>query len=44
MLAEAIRTGSQPPERRLITPESVPSLQELARKSDPAKMHRSVGV
>jgi len=32
-LTEAIRTGSQPPERKLIIPESVPSLDELAARS-----------
>lgn len=32
MLTEAIRTGAQPEERRLITPESVPPLGELAAK------------
>lgn len=30
MLTEAIRTGVQPPERKLIVPESVPSFEELA--------------
>jgi ribose transport system substrate-binding protein len=42
MLTEAIRTGSQPPERKLIPPDSVPALNELAAKAaggDPA--HRS---
>src|SRR5271169_1023072 len=33
MLTEAIRTGSQPPESRLIAPESVPSMQELAARA-----------
>lgn len=42
MLTEAIRTGSQPGERRIITPESVPSLDELAAKpSGSAKTQRS---
>ena len=33
MLTEAIRTGTQPPERRLIAPVSVPSLEELAARA-----------
>ncbi len=33
MLTEAIRTGSQPPERKLISPDSVPALNELAAKA-----------
>ncbi len=33
MLAEAIRTGSQPPERKLIPPESVPALNDLAGRA-----------
>ncbi len=33
MLTEAIRTGSQPPERKLIPPESVPALVDLAAKA-----------
>jgi ribose transport system substrate-binding protein len=33
MLTEAIRTGTQPPERKLLIPESVPSLEELAARS-----------
>lgn len=33
MLAEAIRSGSQPPECRLIAPESVPSTDELAARA-----------
>ena len=33
MLTEAIRTGAQPAERRMIVPESVPSLAELAAKT-----------
>jgi ribose transport system substrate-binding protein len=33
MLTEAIRTGSQPPERKAIIPESVPSMQELAARA-----------
>jgi ribose transport system substrate-binding protein len=41
MLAEAIRTGSQPVENRLISPESVPSLEELATKRT---MHRSANA
>ena len=47
MLTEAIRTGTQPPERKLIAPESVPSLEELATrvaKIEGAKLHRSAGA
>jgi ribose transport system substrate-binding protein len=47
MLTEAIRTGTQPPERKLIAPESVPSLKELAArtaKSESAKGYRSAGA
>jgi ribose transport system substrate-binding protein len=47
MLTEAIRTGSQPPERKLTVPQSMPSLQELAAraaKNEPVKVHRSAGV
>jgi len=33
MLTEAIRSGEQPPERRLIASESVPSLKELGSKA-----------
>jgi ABC-type sugar transport system substrate-binding protein len=46
MLTEAIRSGSQPPQRKLTAPESVPSIQELA--SRPARSHtgkhRTAGV
>jgi ribose transport system substrate-binding protein len=46
MLTEAIRSGSQPPQRKLIAPESVPSIQELAAR--PARSHtgkhRTAGV
>jgi hypothetical protein len=47
MLTEAIRTGSQPPERKLIAPESVPSIDELAARAAKAgagKLHRSTGA
>ncbi len=47
MLAEAIRDGKQPPERKLIAPESVPSLEELTtrmEKRDAAKLHYSAGA
>jgi ribose transport system substrate-binding protein len=47
MLTEAIRTGSQPPERKLTTAESVPSLKELAARSASAraaKVHRTAGA
>jgi ribose transport system substrate-binding protein len=46
MLAEAIRSGSQPPERKLIAPESLPSIEELAARKakNSAGKHRSVGA
>ena len=45
MLTEAIRTGIQPPERRLIVPESVPSIEELTAKTPgTGRQHRSAGV
>lgn len=47
MLTEAIRTGSQPPECKLIAPESVPSIEELTKRSvkaDPGPLHRSTGA
>jgi len=47
MLTEAIRTGAQPPERKLTVPESVPSLAELAARgsrNDNGKAHRSAGA
>jgi ribose transport system substrate-binding protein len=33
MLTEAIRTGSQPPQSKLIAPESIPTIQELATRA-----------
>jgi ribose transport system substrate-binding protein len=47
MLTDAMRTGSKPPERKLILPESMPSLQELAAqggKTQAAKLQRSAGA
>jgi ribose transport system substrate-binding protein len=47
MLAESIRTGSQPPEHKLIAPESVPAINELAAqtaKADAGKLHRTAGA
>ncbi len=45
MLTEAIRTGSQPPECRLIVPDSVPSIEDLAAKTASAgKQRRSAGA
>jgi ABC-type sugar transport system substrate-binding protein len=47
MLTEAIRTGAQPPERKLTEPESVPPLAELAArgsKNDNGKAQRSAGA
>jgi ribose transport system substrate-binding protein len=44
-LTEAIRTGSQPAERRLIIPESVPSLEDLsARATGQGKHPRSTSA
>lgn len=37
MLTEAIRSGSQPPQRKLTAPESVPSIEELAAR--PSRAH-----
>jgi len=47
MLTEAIRTGSQPPQAKLIAPESVPTLPELAArgaKVAPNQQLRSAGA
>jgi ribose transport system substrate-binding protein len=47
MLTEAIRTGVQPLERKLIMPESMPSMDELAAriaKGDAGKRHFSARV
>jgi ABC-type sugar transport system substrate-binding protein len=47
MLTEAIRTGSQPVERKLLAAESIPSLEDLTRrtaKTDPGRLHHSAGV
>ncbi len=47
MLTEAIRTGSQPPECKLIVPESVPSIQELAARTTKiggSQSHRTAGA
>ncbi len=47
MLTEAIRTGSQPPERKLTVPESVPTIDELAARSaqnNKTNLHHSAGV
>ncbi|MGA8214523.1 MAG: substrate-binding domain-containing protein [Candidatus Sulfotelmatobacter sp.] len=41
MLTEAIRTGSQPPEVKLIAPESVPTIQELAARAAKANVGNS---
>lgn len=43
MLVDALRNGAQLPEQRMIDPESVPSLEDLA-KSVAEKKHRSAGV
>jgi ribose transport system substrate-binding protein len=45
MLTEAIRTGSQPPERRLTIAESVPPMKELARRAgNPESFRRGAGL
>jgi ABC-type sugar transport system substrate-binding protein len=45
MFTEAVRIGSQPPERKLTTSESVPSIDELvARTAKAGKLHRSAGA
>jgi ribose transport system substrate-binding protein len=45
MFVESIRNGAQCPERKLTTPESIPSLDELANRGTKAdRLHRSVGV
>ncbi|MFZ0299324.1 MAG: substrate-binding domain-containing protein [Candidatus Sulfotelmatobacter sp.] len=47
MLTEAIRTGSQPPESKLIAPESVPTIPELAARAAKARANskeRSAGA
>lgn len=46
MLTEAIRTGAQPPERKLISPESVPTMAELSARAakNPAALQRSAGA
>ncbi len=36
MLVEAIRTGAPLPERKLTTPESIPSIEELVRRGEQA--------
>jgi ABC-type sugar transport system substrate-binding protein len=43
MLADAIRNGSQPEERKLLVPESMPSLPELAARTV-KKLQRSAGM
>jgi len=46
VLADAIRNGTQPPERRLLAPESLPSIEELAAGTarTSSGKHRSAGV
>lgn len=41
MLTEAFRTGSAQPESRLIPPESIPSLEELAKRTATPARHQS---
>jgi ABC-type sugar transport system substrate-binding protein len=47
MLTEAIRSGSKPPESKLIAPESMPTIEELkqrAVKPTPGKFQSAAGV
>jgi ABC-type sugar transport system substrate-binding protein len=44
MLTEAIRTGSQPAERRITVAESVPSMKELAKRASGAEFRRGAGA
>jgi ribose transport system substrate-binding protein len=46
MLAEAIKTKSQPPERKLTIPESIPAIAELAARTarTTSGKHRSAGA
>jgi len=46
MLTEAIRSGAQPPERKLTVPESLPLIEELAARTarTNAGKHRSAGA
>jgi ribose transport system substrate-binding protein len=44
MLTEAIRGESQPAERKLIEPESIPTLEDLAAKAKETKQTRSIGA
>jgi ribose transport system substrate-binding protein len=46
MLTDALRGGAQPPERKLTTPESVPTIEELSSRTAKtnAGKHRSAGA
>ena len=46
MLTDALRGGSQPPERKMIAPESVPTLGELSARTNgtSAGKHRAAGA
>jgi ribose transport system substrate-binding protein len=46
MLTDALRGGAQPPERKLTTPESVPTVEELSSRTAKinAGKHRSAGA
>lgn len=44
MLTDAIRNGSQPPARKLILPESIPSLEELAKSGKQDKRSAGAGA
>jgi ribose transport system substrate-binding protein len=46
MLTDALRGGAQPPERKLIAPDSVPTIEELSARTarTNANKHRSAGA
>jgi ribose transport system substrate-binding protein len=44
MLTEAIRTGSQPAESRLIAPESIPSLDKMAKRNKDSSRSAKAGA
>jgi ribose transport system substrate-binding protein len=46
MLTDALRSGVKPPERKMITPESVPTIEELSARTNAtsAGKHRAAGA
>jgi ribose transport system substrate-binding protein len=44
MLTEAIRTGTQPPERRITIAESIPQMKDLAKRGSSAEFRRGAGA